>query len=123
MLNNVNFYQAVDAVRNPAGAIVCRSTLTSPTNGCVPYNVLGTDGNSQAAIDYVTTAHAFSKDSTKSILYSANLNQPGRNVGGNIVIGPPAFEQDIAWLSGVVFHELVHSPQHACYVSKGVTQS
>jgi iron complex outermembrane receptor protein len=54
MLNNVNFYQAVDAVRNPAGAIVCRSTLTSPNNGCVPYNVLGTDGNSKAAIDYVT---------------------------------------------------------------------
>lgn len=29
--------QAIDAVVNPApGGIVCRSTLTSPNNGCVP---------------------------------------------------------------------------------------
>lgn len=76
----------------------------------------------QTAIDYVATAHAFSKDHTKSLLYAASLNQPGRNIGGNIQIGPPAFEQDLAWLAGVVFHELVHSPQHVYYASKGVTQ-
>jgi outer membrane receptor protein involved in Fe transport len=40
--------QAVDAVFAPAGipgivagTIVCRSTLTAPTNGCVPANVMG----------------------------------------------------------------------------------
>lgn len=34
------FIQSVDAVTNPAtGAIVCRSTLTNPNDGCVPYNV------------------------------------------------------------------------------------
>jgi iron complex outermembrane receptor protein len=50
-----NFALAVDAVRNPAtGAIVCRSTLTNPTNGCVPYNVFGTGVNSEAAINYIT---------------------------------------------------------------------
>jgi hypothetical protein len=76
----------------------------------------------QAMIDYIVTAQAFSKDSTKSLLYAGSLNQPGRNVGGDIRIGPSAFEQDLAWLAGVVFHELVHSPQHAYYVSKGVTQ-
>ena len=76
----------------------------------------------QTAIDYVATAHAFNKDHTKSLLYAASLNQPGRNIGGNIQIGPPAFEQDLAWLAGVVFHELVHSPQYAYYASKGVTQ-
>ena len=33
---------AIDAVVNPAnGQIVCRSTLTNPTNGCVPYNPFG----------------------------------------------------------------------------------
>jgi iron complex outermembrane receptor protein len=30
------YNQAIDAVRNSAGQIVCRSTLTTPTNGCVP---------------------------------------------------------------------------------------
>jgi hypothetical protein len=75
----------------------------------------------QTAIDYVVKAHAFSQDHTKSLLYSASLNKPGRNVAGDIEIGPSAFEQDLAWLAGVVFHELVHSPQYAYYASKGVT--
>ena len=52
---------ATDAVIAPAGnaagiavgTIVCRSTLTAPTNGCVPLNRLGIGGASQAAINYV----------------------------------------------------------------------
>jgi outer membrane receptor protein involved in Fe transport len=45
---------ALDAVVNPAdGEVVCRSTLASPGNGCVPINVFG-GTPSQAAVDYVT---------------------------------------------------------------------
>jgi iron complex outermembrane recepter protein len=52
---------AQDAVRAPAGnaagiaagTIVCRSTLTNPTNGCVPLNRIGVGGVTQAAMDYV----------------------------------------------------------------------
>jgi len=44
---------AIDAVRDATGAIVCRSTLTNPGNGCVPYDIFGTGVNSQAAINYV----------------------------------------------------------------------
>ncbi|MHB1203948.1 MAG: TonB-dependent receptor domain-containing protein [Rhodospirillaceae bacterium] len=44
---------AIDAVRNANGAIVCRSTLTDPTNGCVPYNPFGIGVNSTAAINYL----------------------------------------------------------------------
>ena len=45
------FNRAVDAVVSPTtGGIVCRSTLTNPTNGCVPYNVFGTGVNQPAAI-------------------------------------------------------------------------
>ncbi|MES1975249.1 MAG: TonB-dependent receptor [Pseudomonadota bacterium] len=48
-----NFLAAVDAVRNPAtGAIVCRSTLTNPNNGCVPLNVFGVGVASEAAKAY-----------------------------------------------------------------------
>lgn len=44
----------IDAVVNPSnGAIVCRSTLTSPNNGCIPYNVFGIGVNSAAAVNYV----------------------------------------------------------------------
>lgn len=51
---NANFTLAVDAVRNAAGNIVCRSTLTNPTNGCVPINLFGQGSPSQSAIAYVT---------------------------------------------------------------------
>ena len=51
---NARYSAAIDAVRNPAtGAIVCRSTLTNPTNGCVPYNIFGTGVASEAARNYV----------------------------------------------------------------------
>jgi len=33
---------------------VCRSTLTNPNNGCLPWNPLGTGVNNQAALNYVT---------------------------------------------------------------------
>ena len=58
---NSRVTMAQDAVRAPAGnaagipagTIVCRSTLTAPTNGCVPLNRIGIGGVTQAAIDYV----------------------------------------------------------------------
>jgi outer membrane receptor protein involved in Fe transport len=48
-----NYKNAIDAVRNTAGAIVCRSTLTNPNNECVPYDIFGTGVASQVARDYV----------------------------------------------------------------------
>ena len=50
-----NLYRAADAVVNPGtGQIVCRSTLTSPTNGCVPLDIFGFGAPSKAALNYVT---------------------------------------------------------------------
>jgi iron complex outermembrane receptor protein len=52
---NANYALAIDAVRHPVtGAIVCRSTVSDPTNGCVPFNPMGIGVNSSAAISYVT---------------------------------------------------------------------
>ena len=49
-----NYSKAVDAVLDPAsGAIVCRSTLTDPGNGCVPLNVFGNGVASPGAMAYV----------------------------------------------------------------------
>ncbi|MCC6914673.1 MAG: TonB-dependent receptor [Rhodospirillaceae bacterium] len=46
--------QAADAVRHPTtGAIICRSTLTNPNDGCVPYNPMGLGVNSDAAIRFL----------------------------------------------------------------------
>lgn len=52
--NNARLALATDAVVNPAnGQIVCRSTLTAPTNGCVPLNRFGEGVASAAALSYV----------------------------------------------------------------------
>lgn len=47
-------YRAADAVFAPNGSIVCRSTLTTPGDGCVPLNVFGENGASPEAINYIT---------------------------------------------------------------------
>jgi outer membrane receptor protein involved in Fe transport len=47
------YYNAIDAVRSPSGAIVCRVTLTNPNSGCVPYNAMGVGVNSEAAYNYL----------------------------------------------------------------------
>lgn len=44
---------AVDSVRTPAGAVVCRSTLTAPGNGCAPFNPFGLGSPSEASLAYV----------------------------------------------------------------------
>ncbi len=54
---------AVDAIANPAvggvagvpvGSPICRSTLTKPTNGCVPVDIFGPTAPTQQAIAYMT---------------------------------------------------------------------
>jgi len=58
------FAMAIDAVRGPDGQIVCRSSLSNPGDGCVPYNLFGTPiqdrplpipgVNTPAVLDYIT---------------------------------------------------------------------
>ena len=61
--NTARMALAQDAVLAPAGnaagvaagTIVCRSTLTTPDNGCVPINRIGVGGVTQGALDYIFT--------------------------------------------------------------------
>lgn len=49
-----NWRRAIDAVVNPAnGQIVCRSTLTNPNDGCVPFNLFGQYSASAQARAYI----------------------------------------------------------------------
>ncbi|CAN5418546.1 TonB-dependent receptor [soil metagenome] len=63
----------------PTGTIICRSTLTSPTNGCVPFNRLGVGVNSAAAIAYVMgfpyREQRFVQD-VGAINFSTNIGNP-----------------------------------------------
>jgi len=46
------FAPAGNALGVPAGTIVCRSSLTSPSNGCSPLSRIGIDGGMQSAADF-----------------------------------------------------------------------
>lgn len=48
------FTLATDVVLNSQGVPVCRSTLTTPNNGCVPFNPFGTGVNGTIANNYIT---------------------------------------------------------------------
>jgi outer membrane receptor protein involved in Fe transport len=70
-----NFLLAVDAVRSPTtGAIVCRSTLTSPANGCVPLNVFGNDVSSAQARQYVQGTLAWQDTHVQLDVFSADAS-------------------------------------------------
>ena len=71
--NNARFQLAVDAVRNGSGAIVCRSTLTNPTNGCVPANIFGTGVISPESLAYFKGTATQSQKITENVVaISAN---------------------------------------------------
>lgn len=71
-VNQANFLNAIDAVSSN-GQIVCRSTLTNPTNGCAPLNLFGAGAPSTAALAYVRAPFRadFSNEQTD---YQANLS-------------------------------------------------
>jgi outer membrane receptor protein involved in Fe transport len=85
--NNARLALAQDAVFAPAGnaagiaagTIVCRSTLTSPSNGCVPFNRLGVGVNSPQAVAYVMgfpyREQRFQQD-VAALNVSTNINNP-----------------------------------------------
>ncbi len=58
--NTARFTNALDAVRNASGAIVCAinndAITTNDDPACVPYNIMGLGVNSQAAINYVNSS-------------------------------------------------------------------
>lgn len=72
---NQNFYNAVDAVRNSAGEIVCRINQAGVTDAnCVPLNVLGNGAPSQAALNYINTNSARTGKATQ---FDVNANVVG----------------------------------------------
>lgn len=65
-LNMTNFRQAIDAVRDSSGNIVCRVALTG-TTGCVPLNLFGSGSVSAAAAAYVTGTSQMISDTTQTV--------------------------------------------------------
>ncbi|MDQ2637529.1 MAG: TonB-dependent receptor plug domain-containing protein, partial [Actinomycetota bacterium] len=70
--NSIAFRNALDAVVGPNG-IVCRSTLTNPFDGCVPYNIFGDRGDgtgngfTQAEHDYLFPTARYSNSNSQHV--------------------------------------------------------
>lgn len=71
--NVPRFTAAIDAVFSPTGQIVCRTTLTNPTNGCVPFNPFGANRASEAALDY-TRGTSSSTSRLRQHVFGGNLS-------------------------------------------------
>lgn len=71
-----NYFRAIDSVRAANGSIICRSTLTNPNDGCVPYNPFGIGVNSQAQLDYVLdNAYRYQKF-TQNVMAASIQGEP-----------------------------------------------
>ena len=79
---------AIDAVINPAtGSVVCRSTLTAPTNGCVPYDIFGTGVNTPEAINYVDGSGAYAyrhEGFTENVISGTLRGEPFSDWAGKV---------------------------------------
>jgi outer membrane receptor protein involved in Fe transport len=79
--------QALDAVVNPAtGGTVCRSTLTDPTNGCVPINLFGVGSASQQAINWITGVSRRNWDITQQVADAVVRGEPFSTWAGPVSI-------------------------------------
>ncbi|WP_334656593.1 TonB-dependent receptor domain-containing protein [Sphingomonas panaciterrae] len=71
-----NLAQALDAVRDPAGNIVCRVALTNPGTACRPLDIFGAGRASQEAVDFAF-ADAFG-------ITNETLDSGGFNIRGTL---------------------------------------
>jgi iron complex outermembrane recepter protein len=75
-----NFNNAIDAVRGPAGNIVCRVALTDPNTPCRPLNLFGVGNASAAAIAY---AYATNPDQV-NLTQTQSLTAAGGSIRGDL---------------------------------------
>ncbi|MES2987931.1 MAG: TonB-dependent receptor [Pseudomonadota bacterium] len=81
-----NFNRAVDAVVGPSGQIVCRSTLTNPTNGCVPWSPFGELPYTDAQRAY-QGASGYTKTVAKQDVIALNFRAtPFTNWAGDVAV-------------------------------------
>ncbi len=80
---NTNYQQALDSVINPAtGSPSCRSTLTSPNDGCVPINIFGAGSPSAAALRYVTGNESTVLHYTQQVAAASLQGEPFKTWAG-----------------------------------------
>ena len=92
-----NLFSALDVVRSPgtaglpaAGTPICRSTITTPTNGCVPLNVVGQGVASPEAIAYVNGqggAGTLRQNLVQDVVEASARSEPFSTWAGAVAVG------------------------------------
>ena len=84
-LNRVKYHRAIDAVIDPSShAIVCRSTLSDPGDGCVPFNRLGLGTATRQAIDYVSGESSYKETFTQDVAEISFTGEPFSSWAGAV---------------------------------------
>lgn len=85
-----NMRLAIDDVLAPDGSIACRSTLTNPNNGCVPFNIMGLNVNTPAALNYVTGSSDVYERYKENIVQFTLSGEPFSTWAGpvSVALGP-----------------------------------
>jgi outer membrane receptor protein involved in Fe transport len=81
-INQQKLFAALDAVRNPAGQIVCRVSTTafaSQYPGCIPYNPFGPNAETAGAVKYIDDYTDFFETNT--------MDDVAGNVAGDLFDG------------------------------------
>ena len=68
-----NYYNALDAIDDGSGNIVCRSE-EARADGCVPVNIMGFGAPSQEAIDYINTVSTGTSKITQTVVTASLAN-------------------------------------------------
>ncbi|TMO29366.1 TonB-dependent receptor [Pseudoalteromonas sp. S4492] len=68
-----NYYNALDAVDDGSGNVVCRSE-EARAEGCVPVNIMGFGAPSQEAIDYINTVSVGTSKITQTVVSASLAN-------------------------------------------------
>ena len=92
-LGTTKIRRALDAVRNDAGEVVCRSVVDGSDPNCVPWNIFQEGGVTQAALDYIVLP-LFARGTTDQTIVSAY-------VAGDLELTSPAADTGVAVAFGV----------------------
>jgi iron complex outermembrane receptor protein len=87
--NRINrlWTQAIDVTRDPAtGRPICRSTLTSPGNGCRPVNVIGGNAISAEDVDWLSGTQEYLLFTSETVASAAVEGKPFNTWAGPVSI-------------------------------------
>lgn len=79
-----NFDRAIDAVVGPNNVVMCRSTLTSPTNGCKPMDIFGENKYSPESYAYAFGT-AYGRIDSEQQVATANITGDLFDIWGGAV--------------------------------------